>query len=67
MTVDLGTTARRAAARILLAAATLGFGVAAWFVVMHHRWPAAVGAALWAVVGHRAFMSIWNETDRSNR
>jgi hypothetical protein len=65
VTVDLGTAARRAAARILLAAATLGFGVAAWFVAVHHRWQAIIGAALWAVIGVRAFMTIWNETDRS--
>lgn len=65
MTLDLGATMRRVAARIALAAAVLGLGVNVWLLVAAHRWPAAIGAVLWAIIGVVAFLYLWNETDRS--
>lgn len=67
MIVHLVDELARATTRLLLVAAALGFGTAGWILVVHHRWEAFVATVLWYRVGRSAFLSIWNETDRSDR
>lgn len=61
MSIHLVDELARIAVRVLLAAATLGFGAAGWLFAVHRSWQAGAGLVLFGIVVRQAFLSIWNE------